>query len=250
MQSVRPNESVSDAVVAGLEGAFCTTTRRIAVISAFPAALKQLVAELMTRCYDVLVFHHAQDPVLPLLDNDLVIVDRTTIQDESAPSFMNESTGVLYLVRQTDSGTSGSGRSLVWPGPVQEAVRVIAEITSEKQTVSSGEGDPVFGIAAQAEQMLRFKDLLIDLKRMQTYASGVKIDLTKTEFDLLRLLISAGGVLSRQAIMEALWGTDYFGGSNSIDVHIKSLRQKLGDNPKHPQYIATVRGFGYRIALD
>ena len=243
------NQTISDASIAGLEGAFCDTTRRIVVISAFPGTLKHLLSELMSRCYDVLVFHHSKEPILPLLDNDLFIVDRTRIADESAPASVNEETDVLYLVRSDEAEADG-GRSLVWPGSVQEAIGLIEEMTSVRPAASAGEGDSPIGAALLSEQLLRFKDIQMDLKRMQTVRGGSKIDLTKTEFDLLRLLISTDGVLSRQDIMEALWGTDYFGGSNSIDVHIKSLRHKLGDNPKQPQYIATVRGFGYRIAKD
>ncbi|UUZ86595.1 helix-turn-helix domain-containing protein [Paenibacillus sp. P26] len=72
--------------------------------------------------------------------------------------------------------------------------------------------------------------------------------MTKTEFELLRhLLDAAGTVLTRQELMDAVWGEHYFGGSNTVDVHMKSLRHKLGDNPREPQYIATVRGVGYRI---
>nr|WP_240464281.1 response regulator transcription factor [Paenibacillus apiarius] len=98
-------------------------------------------------------------------------------------------------------------------------------------------------------EQLRFKDVVVDLKRFIVLKAGTKIDLTRTEFDLLKgLLLRGGGVMTRQEIMEFVWGENYFGGSNSVDVHIKSLRQKLGDAPKNPKYIVTVRGIGYRIA--
>ncbi|RUS47174.1 winged helix-turn-helix domain-containing protein [Cohnella sp. AR92] len=255
MPSLEPIQTLSESAIAGLEGACCDTTRRIVIISAFPAALKQLVSELMTRCYDVLVFHHAEEPILPLLDNDLFIVDRTRIADENVPSTVNARTDILYLIHPAHGQVPEQGRALPWPSPVQEAVGLIEEMTSEQpngvKTLAAGsDGEALLAAASHREQMIRFKDILMDLKRMQTIQNGTRIDLTKTEFDLLRLLLTSGGVLSRQDIMEALWGTDYFGGSNSIDVHIKSLRQKLRDNPKQPRYIVTVRGYGYRIAED
>jgi two-component system, OmpR family, alkaline phosphatase synthesis response regulator PhoP len=55
-------------------------------------------------------------------------------------------------------------------------------------------------------------------------------------------------VLSREELLSEVWGTSFLGGSNVVDVHIKSLRKKLGDNATNPTYITTVRGVGYRLA--
>ena len=94
---------------------------------------------------------------------------------------------------------------------------------------------------------LELKDLVLDLKRMTVSRGEEKIDLTKTEYVLLKELIRAEGkVLSRDNIMASVWGDEYFGGSNYVDVHVKTLRRKLGDDSRKPSYIATVRGVGYR----
>ncbi|WP_162238614.1 helix-turn-helix domain-containing protein, partial [Paenibacillus sp. A3] len=62
------------------------------------------------------------------------------------------------------------------------------------------------------------------------------------------LLEAQGAVMSRDEIMNRIWGSSFVGGSNVVDVQGKSLRKKLGDNPAAPKYIATVRGVEYRLA--
>lgn len=234
----RPNDSMNQAPVPFPEGAFCETTKRIVVISPFPALLQELVSELMARCYDVLTFHNAKEPILPLLQNDLVVVDRTWGADDDGAIPEASSSERLYLIGERTPSPVPEGHTLQWPGVLETAIAKIETL--------AGQSSPPPAAETSADR-LRFKDLEMDLKRMTVLRRGAKVDLTKTEFDLLRVLLSSdGGVLTRQAIMEAIWGDGYFGGSNSVDVHIKSLRQKLGDDPKSPVYIATVRGVGYR----
>ncbi|GIO13809.1 hypothetical protein J19TS2_33640 [Cohnella xylanilytica] len=241
MQNVeQPNRALT-AAPPFPEGAFCDTTRRIVVISPFPALLQDLVSELMARCYDVLMFHHAKEPILPLLQNDLLIVDRTWGTDADEPIEAVASSDCLFLVGDRTPAPLPEGNALVWPSDLGTAIAKIEELAG--QSKPTGEDS-----ASGASDRLRFKDVEMDLKRMIVLKSGSKVDLTKTEYDLLRVLLSADGVMTRQDIMEAIWGDGYFGGSNSIDVHIKSLRHKLGDDPKRPAYIATVRGVGYRLA--
>jgi len=221
------------------EGDFCLTTRKIVLISPFPARLQGLVAELTSRCYDVLMFHHENESLLPHLDNDLIIVDKTVELPESAQAGSESRPGWLYLIPE-GATPPAAGASLVWPCPVGEALEKIETLVVQSK--------PAAAPAPGRPDVIRFKNLEMDLKRFLLYKDGKRLDLTKTEFDLLRLLIASEGVLTRQEIMESIWGDSYFGGSNSIDVHIKSLRQKLGDDPKQPLYIVTVRGVGYRIA--
>ncbi|MBB6731321.1 winged helix-turn-helix domain-containing protein [Cohnella zeiphila] len=221
------------------EGDFCLTTRRIVLISPFPARLQSLVTELMSRCYDVLLFHNEDESLLPHLDNDLIIADRSYEGLDSAANGTADRSGWLILIGE-NARPPAEAASLVWPCPVGEALAKIESLVVEsKPAAVAAPGHP---------ELLRFKNLEMDLKRFLLYKDGRRLDLTKTEFDLLKLLLASAGVLSRQEIMESIWGDGYFGGSNSIDVHIKSLRQKLGDDPKQPIYIVTVRGVGYRIA--
>ncbi len=77
---------------------------------------------------------------------------------------------------------------------------------------------------------------------------GTEVALTKTEFRLLcELAESAGRLLSREILLERVWGYDYFGDGRLVDVHIRRLRRKIEDDPAHPRYVVTVRGLGYKL---
>jgi two-component system alkaline phosphatase synthesis response regulator PhoP len=77
---------------------------------------------------------------------------------------------------------------------------------------------------------------------------GREIDLTATEFDLLRVLAEhPGWVYSREELLEAVWGYSYLGESRLVDVHVANLRKKIEDDPANPQFVRTVRGVGYRF---
>jgi two-component system alkaline phosphatase synthesis response regulator PhoP len=235
-----PEEDAADTSDGFGEGAYCETTRRVVLISPFPAAVRSLVMALTIRCYDVLVFHHENDPILPALQSDLVIVDRTRSEADESMKPAAFAQNVLLLVHASNDPAGGEGNRFVWPGPIRSALAKIEELTSRNDSSPA---------PASEGQWLRHKDVVMDLKRITVRKAGSKIELTRTEFDLYKtLLANGGGVLTRQEMMTQLWGDGYFGGSNSVDVHIKSLRHKLGDDPKRPEYIATVRGIGYRIA--
>jgi DNA-binding response OmpR family regulator len=77
---------------------------------------------------------------------------------------------------------------------------------------------------------------------------GEPINLTRTEFRLLcELAAEPGRVLSREELLELVWGYDYFGDSRLVDVHVRRLRKKIEDDPANPTVVTTVRGMGYRI---
>lgn len=90
-----------------------------------------------------------------------------------------------------------------------------------------------------------YQNLSLDLRRRTVTADGEPVTLTFMEFELLRyFLLNAGLVLSRDKLMDAVWGYDYQGESRTVDVHVKSLRQKLGAAGAH---IKTVRNVGYKL---
>ncbi|WP_052703022.1 molybdopterin-guanine dinucleotide biosynthesis protein B [Paenibacillus beijingensis] len=102
---------------------------------------------------------------------------------------------------------------------------------------------------ANNEGVRWYKDLTLDTKRMTVFRGSLPINLTKTEYELLLHFIqSDGAVLTRENMMEDIWGSPFFGNSNVVDVHVKGVRRKLGDSAASPVYIKTVRGVGYRLA--
>jgi DNA-binding response OmpR family regulator len=95
---------------------------------------------------------------------------------------------------------------------------------------------------------LEFRDLIIDVNERRTYKSGAEVELTHTEFDLLTFLASnAGKVLSREKILNSIWGYEYPIETRVIDVHIRNLRRKIETQPSRPYYILAVPGIGYRF---
>jgi DNA-binding response OmpR family regulator len=95
---------------------------------------------------------------------------------------------------------------------------------------------------------LEFRDLVIDVNERRTYKNGKEVELTHTEFDLLTFLASnAGKVLSREKILNSIWGYEYPIETRVIDVHIRNLRRKIETQPSRPYYILAVPGIGYRF---
>ncbi len=93
---------------------------------------------------------------------------------------------------------------------------------------------------------LEFDGLKLDLIKHEVFLEGQSLDLTSTEFELLKLFaLQAGEVLSRDQLMNELAGVEWESYNRSIDVLVSRLRQKLGDDPKHPKYLKTVWGSGY-----
>jgi DNA-binding response OmpR family regulator len=103
--------------------------------------------------------------------------------------------------------------------------------------------------ALSEQRRLEFPGLVIDLARRQVVTQGAPVDLTAAQFDILVLLAShPGRVYGRGQIMETVWGTEYFGDSRAADMQIQNIRKKIEPDPKHPRYVLTVRGVGYKFA--
>ena len=101
----------------------------------------------------------------------------------------------------------------------------------------------------EPEQKLEAGTLQVDIARHTVTKNGTKIELTAKEFDLLAMLMkNRGKVLTRDSLLDKVWGVEYFGDTRTVDVHVRYLRQKVEDDPDHPVLIQTVRGVGYRFS--
>ncbi len=95
----------------------------------------------------------------------------------------------------------------------------------------------------------RFGEVTIDFKRAEVTKDSLTVDLSAIEFKLLQYLIEhRGDVHSRDHLLDAVWGYDAMPTTRTVDVHIAWLRQKLEENPRHPKFIQTVHGLGYKFA--
>ncbi|MNO36473.1 Transcriptional activator protein CzcR [compost metagenome] len=232
----------------------CPVTQRVILVSPYPSGIRELVGDLSDGCFDVLVFHHWEQGVRNAQAADLLIYDLTSYRSmeetTQIKSLLQEETGdtptLLLVNEQMISRMDQSFMNqelLVWPARPGEVIYHAQRIirNSGPRRLSSR--------LLTGTSPAIFKDLWIDRKKMTVYRDGVKIELTKTEYELLvKLLEHEGTVLSREELLAEVWGTSFLGGSNVVDVHIKSLRKKLGDRAVDSRYIATVRGVGYRLA--
>lgn len=112
----------------------------------------------------------------------------------------------------------------------------------------AGPGVPAEGGSGEGAGVLTFGPLVIDPGAHRVSLAGREVGLTPTEFRLLLVLASnPGRVLSRQELLEQLWGTPALGELRTVDVHVLHLREKLGESADSPGFIQTVRGVGYRF---
>jgi DNA-binding response OmpR family regulator len=101
-----------------------------------------------------------------------------------------------------------------------------------------------------ASAVLSFGDVEVEPDAGVVRRGGVEVHCTRTEFRLLcELATHAGKVLSREQLLERVWGYDYFGDGRLVDVHVRRLRTKIEPDPASPQFILTVRGMGYKLAV-
>nr|WP_122013659.1 response regulator transcription factor [Maliibacterium massiliense] len=101
----------------------------------------------------------------------------------------------------------------------------------------------------QEEPPMACGDLEVDLARRMVTKRGRQVALTAKEFDLLAALMrNRGRVMTRDMLLDSVWGADFFGDARTVDVHVRYLRQKIEDTPEAPRYIQTMRGVGYRFA--
>lgn len=99
----------------------------------------------------------------------------------------------------------------------------------------------------KTDQILVFGKLKLDVKSQKFYKDNKEIELTPKEYAIIKMFMSdPGKALSRDDILNLVWGEDYFGDVKTVDVNIRRLREKIEDDPSHPEYLQTVWGYGYR----
>lgn len=99
-----------------------------------------------------------------------------------------------------------------------------------------------------SEEIFKTNGILINFDRREVLISDKKIDLTLKEFELLEILVkNRGKILTRETLLDKIWGYEYIGETRTVDVHIRYLRKKIEVDDKNPKFIETIRGVGYRF---
>jgi two-component system response regulator RegX3 len=126
------------------------------------------------------------------------------------------------------------------PYRLRELVARIRAVLRRRQDHSVSEGDDVILLG----------NIRLDIDARRCFVDDAEIKLRKKEFALLRLLLeNPGRVLTREVLIDRVWGSDYVGDTKTLDVHIKRLRTLIEAEPKNPSHISTVRGVGYRYEV-
>ncbi len=132
----------------------------------------------------------------------------------------------------------GADDYIIKPFSVKELVARVKVIFRRINTKYNSESD-----------VTEHGNLSVNSTRREVYKNGKLIDMPLKEFELLSLLINnKGKVLTREMLLEKIWGFDYYGETRTVDVHIRYLRQKIEDDDTNPTYIETVRGIGYKLS--
>lgn len=201
-------------------------------------------------------------PALEFLDHTVTFAALTTPVTGSVPEVD------LIVVDATDdlSGASAACRTVVAAGRGRPLLVVVDEGGLAALKRSWGFDDWLLSRARPAEVETRLRLMMDDARRSRTSRArigdlsideetyvvrlrGQALDLTFREFELLKYLANnPGRVFTRSQLLQEVWGYDYFGGTRTVDVHIRRLRAKLGT--EHEQLIGTVRGVGYKLDPD
>jgi len=176
-----------------------------------------------------------------LTGKDLVLIDATRdlSKAQALCRTLRAADGCAILVVMPEAGLAGlqpdwGASDFVLPGAgpaeVEARVRLLARRLE----------------AAEPDDAIRVGELVVDPVSYQVRLRGRPLDLTYKEFELLRFLAARPGrVSTRSQLLQEVWGYDFFGGTRTVDVHVRRLRAKLG--PEHESMIATVRGVGYKL---
>ncbi|MDK0905221.1 response regulator transcription factor [Clostridium perfringens] len=101
------------------------------------------------------------------------------------------------------------------------------------------------------ENIIKFGDVVVNFKTREVTKGTENVELTLKEFELLKLLIkNKGNILTRELLLDKIWGYEYIGETRTVDVHIRHLRKKIESDDKNPQYIQTIRGVGYKFTSN
>lgn len=199
-------------------------------------------------------------PALTLLPHDVTVVAADTDALTSAARC-----DVVVLDGRSDlTGARAMARLFTSSGSTVPLLLVLAESGFAAVSAEWGLSDVIVETAGVAEFEARIRLLAsaaandglisaggieIDEAAYSAVKEGEPLDLTYTEFELLKYLVQhPGRVFSREHLLADVWGYDYYGGTRTVDVHIRRLRAKLG--PEHEALIGTVRNVGYRFSPD
>ena len=188
---------------------------------------------------DALTVCQHDRPALILLDIMLPGIDGVEVCRRLKSQSNTQDIPIIMLTAKGDEVDKilglelGADDYITKPFSVRELVARVKALLRRAATQNDDEG------------VLHVGSITIDPSNYEAYRNGEKLSLTLKEFELLKLLVmSRGKVLTRDFLLDRIWGYEFYGETRTVDVHIRHIRQKLGDDA---HYIETIRGVGYKF---
>jgi two-component system response regulator RegX3 len=224
--------------------------RTILLVDAEPGIAEPLAAALRREGYETTVVGTASDARLAAgrIGPDLILLD-IGLPDGSGFDLCRELRGgpeampVIMITARGEEADRVSGLEL---GADDYVVKPFSarEVAARVRAVLRRTGG-----RAEASGRIEIGEVVLDEARHEASLRGERLELSRKEFELLRTLMrSAGTVLTRERLIEEVWDMNWFGSTKTLDVHVSAVRKKLGDDPRAPRYIHTIRGVGFRFA--
>ncbi|GAJ25882.1 alkaline phosphatase synthesis transcriptional regulatory protein PhoP [Liquorilactobacillus sucicola DSM 21376 = JCM 15457] len=193
----------------------------------------------ITRSFDFILL----DLMLPQMDG-LEVTRRLRQEKIKTPIMILTAKGEEYdKVIGLELGADDYLTKPFSPREVLARIKAIGRRTSETSQKNNQDEQ-----TEDEDERVSFDNIIVDLTNYTVKKDDRKIKLTPKEFELLAYFIKRQHrVLSREKLLNGVWGYDYVGQTRMVDMHVSHLREKIEKDPKNPKYIETVRGFGYRF---
>ena len=225
--------------------------KRILVIEDDPAILRGLKDNLEYEHYEVLTAADGEegDDLIREKKPDLIILDLMLPRMSGydlCRKIRNEGilTPILMLTARAEEADRirgldlGADDYMTKPFSLPELLARVRAIFRRLQRSQTG----------NLPDTLRLAELSVDFKKFEAYKGSRRLDLSRKEFGVLRLLAArAGEVVTRDELLDEVWGYDRFPTTRTVDNHIALLRSKIEDDPAEPRFLLTVRGVGYKL---
>lgn len=198
-----------------------------------------------TKCFscaeDMLTMCNATIPDLILLDIMLPAMDGISALQHLKASPNTKSIPVIMLTAKSSEIDKVTGLDCGADDYIAKPFGILEFVARIKAALRR---IPV----EQHENTLSYKDIVISQDKHNVTVANTIVELTLKEYLLLKTLINSGGnIVTRDELLNIVWGYDFIGETRTLDMHIKTLRKKLGDDAENPKYIKTVRGVGYTL---